>query len=184
MMLSSTYSLIKKNNVSLSVAHNNKNYLIGAANYQVAHIIKSNLENNNSKLYLYRPNVHDITKDVHFGLSAMNMNHIKVNKITIGTNVELSIYKDHTLYPRSTIDGYHSYDNKYDSNSESDTDKENLFSIEKIHAQDFLMYPIEKNIGILIPYEYVRENSEVITFMSNIVDPSDDPELFKKTLRM
>lgn len=44
------------------------------------------------------------------------------------------------------------------------------------------MYPFNKGLGVIMPYEVVEENDEEIVMASFVVDPSVDDQLFRSAL--
>ena len=152
------FYVIKQGRDALSVNHNNRSYMVGFSKPHLANLTRSKLGPVDS-LYLQRKYIYDVTDEVNAGLKLMNITDIRVNKITMDTHAELTLYK-------ATKGLCNDYD------------------IEKVSTEDFLMYPIEKNIGIVMPYDYIEENSEVMKMTSNVVDPCDDFDRFKKSLKL
>lgn len=49
----------------------------------------------------------------------------------------------------------------------------NLYYLENVEYEEFIIYPYTKNIGIIIPYLLIDETDEEILFRSHTIDPID-----------
>lgn len=140
----------------LSVVHNHKKYVIGTHSRDIANIIRRKL-GHEGDLYLGRKNIYDVTHDVNQGLRSIGLD-VNVQKVTIDTHAELTIINKET----EGVD----------------------YNITLIEPEEFLLYPIQKNIGIVMPYDLIKENGFIVTYMTNVVDPCDDFESFRKSLKL
>lgn len=140
----------------LSVVHNQKKYVIGTHRRDIADVIRKKM-GHEGDLYLGRKNVYDVTHDVNQGLQSIGLD-VNVQKVTIDTHAELTIVNKET-------EGI-------------------SYNIDLIEPEDFLLYPIHKNIGIVMPYDLIKDNGYILTYLTNIVDPCDDYESFRKSLKL
>lgn len=56
--------------------------------------------------------------------------------------------------------------------------------IDTLDPGDFMYLAFEKNLGLIMPYATYLDNDEYLVYQSNVVDPSNDPELFRKSLKL
>lgn len=47
---------------------------------------------------------------------------------------------------------------------------------------DIILYPLQKNIGLVIPYEILEETSDEMVLDSRLIEPADHVELFRREL--
>lgn len=140
----------------LSVVHNNRKYIVGTHRKDIADNIRKKL-GHTGDLYLERKNIYDVTKDVNVGLRSIGLD-VNVKKMTIDTHAELTVVNQET-------EGI-------------------IYDLDEIEAEDFLLYPINRNIGIVMPYELTKDNGYIFSYWTNIVDPCEDPESFRKNLKL
>jgi hypothetical protein len=148
--------VVEHKNDLLSVVHNNRKYIMGTHRYEIADSIRKRL-GYSADIHLARKNIYDVTNDVNKGLRSLGMD-VNVKKMTIDTHAELTVVNQET----QTI----------------------FYNVEEIDVEDFLLYPIQKNIGIVMPYELTKDNGYIISYWSNIVDPCEDTDSFRKNLKL
>ena len=49
--------------------------------------------------------------------------------------------------------------------------------------RDFLSYPIDNMVGIVMPYELIKEDEDSLTFRTHVVDPFFNADYFKSSLK-
>lgn len=116
-------------------------------------------------VHLDRSMVIDITEEVKNGLGSIGFkdNFMSFASITIDTEALFTIERAKGL------------------------EKENLdddIIIDPIDPGDFMFMTFEKNVGLIMPYEQYLENDDYLVYKSNVIDPSNDPEQFKKGLKI
>lgn len=155
MFVNKVYVIEHKSDI-LSVVHNQKKYVVGTHSRAIAEGIQKKLGHEGS-LYLCRKSVYDVTQDVNEGLRSIGLD-VNVQKITVDTHAELTIVDKNT-------DGIN-------------------YNLNLVEPEEFLLYPIHKNIGIVMPYDLIKDNGYIVTYLTNVIDPCDDFESFRKSLKL
>jgi hypothetical protein len=155
-----------KKNV-LSVQSNNKNMLVGFPTQNMAARVCMNLPVK-PQLSLTRKASENIALDVKRSLMQLNVPIRNVaDNITVDVSAELVIHKE---LPR-----------EYELNDTIDILIFNDFHVDDVLAMDFMMYPFDRNIGIVIPYSLDFENDDKYVFTCNVIEPSDDINYFLRS---
>lgn len=55
----------------------------------------------------------------------------------------------------------------------------NLYYIDTVNYEEFVMYPYTKNLGIIIPYVLLDESEEELIYRSHVIDPADTSYFLK-----
>lgn len=147
----------KKNLLGITDSMSNKPYVIGFPKHQMAQKLCSLLPADPS-IIVQRMSNDNLTLDFNESLSDVGLEHFRVDKLTVDYGAKLVI-------PKRTI-------------GESMTD----YMVHNIESSDFLLYPFEKSIGIIIPQDYIRETKTNITYFAMIIDPCFNANLFMKGL--
>lgn len=63
-----------------------------------------------------------------------------------------------------------------------DVEAINNYKVFNIPSEEFTLYPFERSIGIIVPQETVRETKKTITYLSMVIDPCFNANLFAKHL--
>ncbi len=153
--------LISGKHGALAVPHNNRNYIVGFSRETTARRVLKTLPPSSPKLQLEISRVEDITHDINFGLQQMGALDAatKVAGVTVATNAKLTITKS----PDCSADD---------------------FSVSAIDRDEFLMYPFEKCLGIVLQIDLYAEDNGSYTFLANVIDPCDSSwEMFLQKLK-
>lgn len=49
----------------------------------------------------------------------------------------------------------------------------NLYYIDTVNYEEFVMYPYTKNLGVIIPYVLIDESDEELIYRSHVIDPTN-----------
>lgn len=152
----------------LSVNHVHQ-YVVGFPNATLTRRVLRYLPSNPS-LGLQRHFFEDINLDVKRGLMAMDVPVTDMpNELIIDTAALLTIPKLHPV-------------ELYDDISSSDDDE--CYDLFTMDMMDFFMMPLEKNVGIIIPDETLEDSESHYIFRSYVVEPTNDVNNFRKSLRL
>lgn len=145
----SVYTIATKTGQSLGLAYKTKYYIVGFSRLSTAEVVKRNVSSVCPKLHIEAPHHEDITHDINFGLHQLGiLDNFKVKNVSVAMGAKLSIMKGQAAADA----GLH---------------------VVKVDYQDFLMYPFQRGLGIILEYDLYWEDTNHYTFLSNIVDPSD-----------
>lgn len=139
-----------------------QSFVIGFRDVRMARKIQYNLAPN-VEPFLLRSHIEDITDEVNCSLRQMQANTIS-GKVVIDVKAQLHIQKLDDTLPPQLNDG--------------------MFHLETLDYSDFMMFPFEKNLGIIMPYEVLVETEHHFTLLSNVIENSDSSETFRKSLDM
>lgn len=149
-------SIVRNKNTMLGCKYNSRSYVIGFQNNFHGEMVRRIVDDSSTdNIMLMRYLIEDISQDVNYGLRKFGMNK-SVENITIDVMATLII-------PKSK---------RKDMNLE----------IEKIDIGDFMMFPLAKQIGVIIPMDILEDSEKSIVFQSQVVDPIDDVELFLQNM--
>lgn len=73
---------------------------------------------------------------------------------------------------------------KFTGGSIWDSMNDGSFHLDSVWADDFVMYPFTKGLGIIMPYLLEDEDKEVFVFKSCVVDPSFQADFWKAGNKM
>jgi len=107
----------------------------------------------------------DVTHDVKEGLETLNVPFHAQAPVTIDTQATL-------FFPKLT------------RGSPLDPENDAGLHMATIDAADFMMYPFENNLGIIMPYDLVQERPHELLFKAQVIDPCIDPVSFAKSLSL
>jgi hypothetical protein len=141
-----------------------KNYIVGFQTRIKAHEVKSKIDLE-PKIYLERRHIEEITDDINSGLSdiGFSKNELRVKDVTIDVEAKLTILKNLDGTPRKTKD----------------------LKIEQIPVSTFLMFPFDKCLGVIMPYDLWYEDENKYIFLSQVVDPCEHMlDMFRKNLHI
>lgn len=137
-------------------------YIIGFATVSLARHVQYTMAAE-PDIRLQRRDFIDITHDVSRGLDEFGIEPPNTNSIIIDTRALLHISKckkpvsSHPLHDA----GFH---------------------ISDIPVEDFMMYPFDKNVGVIMPYHIEDENDDIITFKANVIEATDSINTFRMSL--
>jgi hypothetical protein len=52
------------------------------------------------------------------------------------------------------------------------------FHMDNVLESEFLLYPVTKNIGIVVPYKLEQEDSEEFMFKAYVIDPQNSQDMY------
>ncbi len=159
-MAASVY-LISGRNGALAVAHNNRHYVVGFSRESTARRVLKTLPPTSPKLQLEVSAVEDITHDINFGLQQLGALDAttKVAGVTVATNAKLIVTKSPDCH-------------------------QDDFSVSAISRDEFLMYPFEKCLGVVLQNDLYAEDTGRYIFLANVIDPCDSSwEMFVQKLK-
>lgn len=142
----------------LGFNHRMKHYVIGFQQPIHAHMVartmcKQTLDN----IMLMRHYVDDVSDDINAGLRQLGMDEVRVDDVTIDVCSTL-------IVPRKN------------------TEKLLKVDVGEIDFEEFLMFPFTRHIGVALPYEIVEDSEKQVVFQSQIIDPTQDVESFRRNL--
>lgn len=152
------YTLLRQKTGYLGFSKGNKSYLIGFEVPRHATLVSKTICKSPLVL-LQRHEVDDISYQVNQGVRAFGIDDIKMDDLTIDTSAHLSISK-------SREEPYESY------------------SLEEMDAGDFLCLPFEKDLGVIMPYQLLEDSPNQYVFVSQIIDPCGQADIFRKHLKL
>lgn len=150
------FHLIKQGHKCLGLQHCNASYVVGFKNPLLARKVHYTLHPEADKrIRLERSVTFDVTDDVTDGLGSLGINYVG-QKVTIDTQALLHLPKHGAggvLDPMNDV-GFH---------------------LDIVEACNFYMYPFERNLGVIMPYELLEESADELVMWSHVIDPTIDP---------
>jgi hypothetical protein len=149
-------SLIKHNSSTFSISggHLNRTYVIGFNDRKVANYVRDQITSK-PICDLHPGKIFDVTGDVNKGLESMGVSDQVIN-INIDTEAKLFIHKKPKNY----------------------TGLDQLY-VEDCDFGDFLLLPIHKSIGVIMPEFIIDEDETVMQFKCHVIDPCEDMRLIR-----
>lgn len=137
-------------------------YLIGFTNVTLARNVQYNLPAD-PNIRLLRRDFIDVTQEVANGLDELNVPRPDATSIIIDPRAQLYIPKNQNPVSSHPLHdpGYH---------------------LDEIPYEDFMMYPFDKNIGIIMPYEIETEDDNMFTLRANVIEATESINAFRKSL--
>ena len=164
-----TIHLIKRKSHALTYTEQLQNerfrhYVIGFPNAVLARRIQYMMAPEPC-IRLYRRDAIDVTDEVNAGLSTFGVNQVS-GTVTIDPRATLHIPKQDQALPADhpMNDG--------------------MYHLAIIPIEEFLMFPFEKNLGIIMPYEVQTENTHEIVLLSNVVESAESMDSFRRSLKI
>jgi hypothetical protein len=155
--------VLKQGNKSLSLTYNQRHYVIGFQSTAMARKVHYNLHPDpESRMRIERREHVDVTRDVKNGLRELDV-LFSAESVTIDTRALLYM-------PKAT-------------NGSILVENDAGIHLSTMDYSDFIMYPFENNIGVIMPYDLLYETPFEFTFTSQVIDPSIDPKSFLKSLK-
>lgn len=135
-------------------------YVIGFQNLMLARKVQYNMTPEPC-FRLYRRNWENVTDEVNAGLESLGSSQID-GSVVLDTQALLHVpLKDASL---------------------PDAMNEGMFHLETVSFEDFLMYPFDKNVGIIMPYNIEKEDGVEIVITSNVVENAKSVKSFRSML--
>lgn len=139
-----------------------RHYIIGFQSVAQARKVQYSLAPEPS-LYLQRTDFEDVTPQINEGLTKFGVASLDAS-IIIDTRARLHIPKGDAKLP-----------------SDHPLNDGN-FHLSSIPMEEFLMFPFEKDIGIIIPYDLEKEDDNEFVFVSQVVEGSASTSIFRQRL--
>ncbi len=161
--------VLKQGNKSLSIVDDicsvrRHHYVIGFGSPLMARKVHYNLRPDPvPDMRIERAERIDVTQQVKEGLDAMGVD-FKADSVCIDTRALLFVPKYTT--PGTTLDPQHDAG----------------IHLATMDYSDFMMYPFEHNLGVIMPYELLHERPHEFVFRSHVIDPCVDPLSFARAL--
>lgn len=163
-----TVHLIKRQSRTLSYTemlsnHRTKHYAVGVPSIELARRIQYTIDDEPC-LRLYRASSINITKEVNNGLKAYGVDQTD-GDIVIDTKAKLHI-------PKCVIHGpLHPLESC-------------MFHLISMPIEEFLAYPFDRNMGIIIPYDIESESDSELIVISTVVECAESIDSFRSSLSM
>jgi hypothetical protein len=157
---------VNGNNKSTILGLHDKNmkpFVIGFVNHDAAEYVQKHITSN-PNCHLHRGIIHDVSRDVNVGLLEFGIVE-NITNLCIDVDARLTIMKK----PKAGAFGEQSASDKL-----ADALISTGMTIDTMDYGDFLMYPLEKMIGVVMPFEVIDEDDYKIEFNSQVIDSSDD----------
>ena len=145
----------------LSFNHRAQSYVIGLQNRAHANIVKRIINKQSlDNIMLLRHCIDDVSDDINRGLHTLGMDEMSVEDVTIDVAATLIIPKKkmtsvHDLLPTN---------------------------VGQIAFEDFLMLPFTHHIGVAMPFEILEDSDKQLVFQTQVIDPTQDVEAFRRNL--
>lgn len=155
--------VLKRGSTTLSVKHADQHYVIGFKSPMIARKVHYNLHPDPvGSLRVERSRVIDVTSEIKEGLKDYNIS-FACDTVHIDTQATLFIPKHLAGGPLDPLNdtGMH---------------------LETVDSTDFLMYPFERNVGIIMPYALLEERVHEYLFWSHLIEPCSDYDSFLRGL--
>lgn len=138
-------------------------YVVGFQNLMHAKKIQYDIKPE-PNLKLYRTEYLNIVSQVNKGLEEFGVDKIN-SHIVIDTMARLHV-------PKKNTDVYPSDHEMNDGG----------FHLSTVSYEDFLMYPFDNNVGIIMPHTLENETETEFVFTSNVVESTYSTDMFRKRL--
>jgi hypothetical protein len=162
------YSLLIHKPSKLYLGYNDgKAYIVGFKNAHHARVVSRKLSGTLPELKLRRSNYENIAPAINDGLLSFGMDFGLIN-VTMDPDALLEI-------PLSKNGG-----RPVKSRGDVSLD----YRVMSMNSQDVFSYPFDKRIGLIIPDEIVEESDDSIKYMCQVLDPVDNIEMFRSSLKL
>lgn len=163
-MLANPYSVIRhtKNKSLLGITDQvrNKQYVIGFNKHYMAKNVCTWIHND-PIIRLKRKHNDNLTNDFNTALHGAGLEQLCVESLTVD-------YAAHLIIPKR---------------SKGDVDDaEIMFNVMNIPASDFILYPFERSVGLILPTDLLRENRKEAIYIAQVIDPCFNADLFRSKL--
>lgn len=113
-----------------------------------------------------------IARRVQYNLHPTPYIHLQKNK-----QIELDIMKKKIMIdPVSTLKIQ-----KYQGSSDDPLNDGN-YHMSVYYDSEFLLYPYKNMVGLILPYELIQETDTEFEFLSTVIDPFFDADLYKMSI--
>lgn len=142
----------------LGFNHRMKPYVIGFQQPIHAHMVAKNIcKQTLDNMMLMRHYIDDVSDDINNGLRKLGMDEVRVDDVTIDVCSTLIVPKNKSREIMKVDVG-------------------------EIEFEEFLMFPFTRHVGVALPYEIVEDSEKQIVFHSQVIDPTQDVESFRRNL--
>lgn len=156
-----TVTTIKHNNAMLSVQERGRTYLLGFTQRHDAVKTRRAININKLDIEIHRRMYEDVSKDVLEGLSRFNINNIVIPSLTVDVEAKL-------IVPIG-----------------KPTDNYLTCNFDDVSTEDFMHMPFSRNIGVaFIMEESFESDDSKLVFHTHVIDPCENLEFFKNSLRL
>lgn len=156
-------SVLMNDNKMLSFNHRAKHYVIGLQQRKHADMLKRIINKQNvDNIMLLRHCIDDVSDEINKGLAVLGMDEMSVNDVTVDVDATL-------IVPKKKLTSV------YDVMPTS---------VDEILFEDFLMFPFNRHIGVALPYEILEDDEKQLVFLTQVIDPTQDTELFRRSLKI
>ena len=162
--------VLKQGNKSLSLIHCERHYVIGFQSSSMARKVHYNLHPavgtgpSSPNMRLERYEEIDVTQEVKQGLGDLDV-PFRAQSVTIDTQATLFL-------PKHEVGAPH------------DPSNDMGIHLSTVDVSDFMMYPFENQLGIIMPYDLVHERPHEFLFKAQVIDPCIDPMSFLRSLML
>jgi hypothetical protein len=168
-MMSQSYSAIRsgmhKSLLGMTDKGNDKPYVVGFPRYDMARRICTKLPPEPA-MRLVRKSPNNFTSEFNSTLSDIGLEDLAVDKLTVDYTAHLIVQK---------MTGQFGLQDEL-------LEMLGGFVVADIPSSEFLLYPFEKAIGIIMPVECIKETRNEIVFQAMVIDPCFNVYLFKSGL--
>ena len=140
---------------TISTIYREKHYVVGFSNQVLARHVQYNLPQ--------EPIVYITKKD---------QNCLDIDLEFNNTNLKVALYASAELYIQKT---------KYIDDA-IDSILYSPYHLDTVKYEDFMCYPIDKMLGIVLPEEIIEEDEDLMVLHCQVIDPLFIPEYYKKKL--
>ena len=152
----------------MGFVHRERHYIVGFRSRHDAIRVKQSVCTPKPDVHVqHSRSILDVTDAVNEGLSEMGVRDTKVQRVVIDPEAVLSFPKHHRRWGGRGA-------------KEEDVDELETFAVD---AQEFMMYPFEKHLGIAMPYELVNDNDDHLVYYAQLVEPGESYDIFRRTTR-
>ncbi len=157
--------VLKQGNKSVSLVDMRRHYVIGFQSPLMARKVHYNLHPDASeKLRIERAESIDITRDLARGLNDLGVAFYG-ESVKIDTRALLFV-------PKLT------------SGDAMDPANDAGMHLSTVDHAEFILYPFEHNIGVIMPYDLLHDRPHEFVFRSHVIDPCIDWKSFASSLHL
>lgn len=153
------YTVLRQKSGFLGYSKEARSYIIGFDSKKYAKAVCKTVSKS-PLILLSRHDVDDISDQVNIGAKAFGVDSMDVTDLTIDTEAQLTITKSQERL------------------------LEEFYKLEDMDAGDFLCMPFERDLGVIMPYKLINETVNEYVFLSQVIDPCGQPDMFRKHLKM
>lgn len=159
---------INNGHKKISALHNDKHYAIGFANIALARHVQYNLFHNTKQ------NIEPIVYINKYQKDKIEIDMSQITKLLLcndndSNSTTMSFYNEVELYMQKMTPRENQH-------------LESPYHLDIIPKDEFMCYPIDKLVGIMLPEEVLDEDDSLIIFKGQMIDPFFIPQHFKNQL--